>query len=108
MVCWVSTGGLRTPPSRAGSPSLFNEQSAGVEVTDALLVDASSPRPAKVALFGSLFVGRDDVYALRWENTRTGKAGWGPAVRGGWSNAATTRTRVPAIDRRDHRAAPRW
>jgi hypothetical protein len=24
------------------------------------------------------------VYARRWENTRTGKAGWLPAVRGGW------------------------
>jgi hypothetical protein len=69
------------------SPSLFNEQHPGSEATDALLVDGSSPRPAKAALFGSLFVGRDDVYALRWENTRTGKAGWGPAVRGGWSNA---------------------
>ena len=38
-------------------------------------------------MFCSLFVGRDDVYALRWENARTGKAGWGPAVRGGWANA---------------------
>ena len=69
------------------SPSLFSEQHAGAEATDPPLVDGSSPRPAKVALFGSLFVGRDDVYALRWENTRTGKAGWGPAVRGGWTNA---------------------
>lgn len=69
------------------SPSLFGEQHPGSEATDALLVDGASPRPAKVALFGSLFVGRDDVYALRWENTHTGKAGWGPAVRGGWTNA---------------------
>lgn len=27
------------------------------------------------------------MYALRWENARTGKSGWGPAVRGGWSNS---------------------
>lgn len=51
------------------------------------LIDRSSPRAAKVSLFRSLFAGRDDVHALRWENTRTGKAGWGPAVRGGWANA---------------------
>jgi len=31
-----------------------------------------------------LFAARTDVYATRWENTRTGKAGWLPAVRGGW------------------------
>ena len=68
------------------SPSLFNEQHASAEVADALLVDGASPRPAKVALFSSLFIGRDDVHALRWDNTRTGKAGWGPAVRGGWAN----------------------
>jgi superfamily II DNA or RNA helicase len=37
-----------------------------------------------VALFGALFAARTDVYAVRWENARTGKAGWLPAVRGGW------------------------
>jgi hypothetical protein len=37
-----------------------------------------------VALFGSLFAARTDTYAVRWENDRTGRAGWLPAVRGGW------------------------
>ena len=37
-----------------------------------------------MALFGALFAARTDVYAVRWENARTGKAGWLPAVRGGW------------------------
>ena len=49
---------------------------------------------AKVALFGALFAARTDVYAIRWENARTGqKAGWLPAVRGGW------RKGVPHADR---------
>jgi hypothetical protein len=48
------------------------------------LVHADSAPEAKVALFGALFATRTDVYAVRWENTRTGKAGWLPAVRGGW------------------------
>jgi hypothetical protein len=47
-------------------------------------VHAGSPPRVKVAFFGALFAARQDVYALRWENTRTGKAGWLPAVRGGW------------------------
>lgn len=49
-------------------------------------IDRHSSREEKVALFRSLFAGRKDVYALRWENQRTGKSGWGPAVRGGWAN----------------------
>lgn len=47
-------------------------------------VHAGSPPAEKVALFGALLAARPDVYAIRWENARTGKAGWLPAVRGGW------------------------
>jgi hypothetical protein len=50
-------------------------------------VDAGSPQPAKLALFRSLFAGREDVHATRWENPRTGAAGWSPAERGGWARA---------------------
>lgn len=46
---------------------------------------ASSPED-KLSLFAARFAGRDDVYALRWENQRTGRNGWGPAVKGGWHN----------------------
>jgi hypothetical protein len=67
----------------------------------------SSPPDAKVALFRSLFAGRDDVYAVRWDNTRTGKAGWSPAVRGGWaSQKAPDREYLPLTDER-RRGAPR-
>ena len=47
-------------------------------------VNAGSSPQAKVAFFGALFAARTDIYALRWENERTGAAGWLPAVRGGW------------------------
>ena len=47
-------------------------------------VHAGSPPEAKVALFGALFAARTDIYAVRWENARSGRAGWLPAVRGGW------------------------
>jgi len=50
-------------------------------------VHARSSSAEKIALFRALFAGRDDVYALRWENQRTGKAGWSPAVVGGPANA---------------------
>ena len=35
----------------------------------------------KVALFRSLFRGRDDVFPRRWENSKTAKAGYAPACR---------------------------
>lgn len=50
-------------------------------------INGDSPAEAKIALFRSLFSGREDVYALRWESARTGKRGWSPAVVGGWANA---------------------
>jgi hypothetical protein len=37
-----------------------------------------------VAFFAALFGARTDVYAIRFDNRRTGKAGWGPATRGGF------------------------
>lgn len=57
-------------------------------------VDASSSPQAKVQFFAALFDARNDVYAIRWENARSGKAGWMPAVEGGWrkgSNPAHNR-----------------
>src|SRR5580700_10821353 len=38
--------------------------------------EADPPGPWQSGLF--------EVYAVRWQNARTGKAGWLPAVRGGW------------------------
>jgi hypothetical protein len=35
---------------------------------------------AKVAFFGALFAARTDVYAVRFDNPRTGKHGWLPAI----------------------------
>ena len=47
-------------------------------------VHSGSPPDAKVAFFGALFAARTDIYAVRWDNPRTGQKGWLPAVRGGW------------------------
>ena len=39
-------------------------------------VHARSAAGDKVALYAGLFGARTDVYALRWENDRTGASGW--------------------------------
>lgn len=69
-----------SPP--AWEPTLFVPETA-----PRAQVDRSSAPAEKVTLFRSLFVGRDDVYALRWQNDRSGKSGWSPAVVGGWMNS---------------------
>jgi len=77
--------GLNEPrePVRAMEATLF-----GDETVDPLPeVDQGSSGDEKVALFQELFVGRSDVHALRWENDRSGKSGWSPAVVGGWANS---------------------
>jgi superfamily II DNA or RNA helicase len=47
-------------------------------------VDATSKMSDKIALLRRLFQGRPDVYAVRWENVRSGESGYAPAVEGGW------------------------
>ncbi|HEY5113804.1 MAG TPA: helicase, partial [Coriobacteriia bacterium] len=72
------------PPTPAWEPTLFRDPSVS---TGRAPVDGQSSPEAKVALFRSLFAGRDDVYAAWWENARSGKSGWSPAVVGGPANA---------------------
>lgn len=38
----------------------------------------------KIALFKSLFIGREDVYAKRFYNQKTGKSGYVPACANEW------------------------
>lgn len=42
--------------------------------------------PKKIALFRSLFRGREDVFARRWENSRTGRSGYAPACSNEWKS----------------------
>src|ERR1700722_11732509 len=46
-------------------------------------ITAKSDPERKVQLFRSLFRGRDDIYAVRWE-ARSGKSGYSPAHRRLW------------------------
>lgn len=56
-------------------------------------VHVRSPQQVKIAFFATLFAARPDVYAVRWENARSGRSGWMPAVRGGF------RKGIPAAQR---------
>ncbi len=47
------------------------------------VTNASTPSE-KIALFRTLFCGREDVFPRRWENTRTGRVGYAPACSNEW------------------------
>jgi len=61
------------------------------------VTNASSPA-AKIALFRSLFRGRDDVFPKRWENPKTGKAGYAPACANEWVPGICGKPRVKCGD----------
>lgn len=72
---------------------------AAVEAADR----ASEPVPAetaprspaeKVALFRSLFAGRDDVFAKYWQNPKTGRKGYAPACRNEWVRGVCEKPQV--------------
>ena len=53
-----------------------------------------SPAREKIALFRSLFRGREDVFPRRWENARTGMVGYAPACRNEWMRGLCDKPRV--------------
>lgn len=48
----------------------------------------------KVALFRSLFHGRDDVFPRRWENAKAGRSGYAPACRNEWVRGVCEKPRI--------------
>src|SRR6266571_1681535 len=74
-------GQAPTLASRAGQASTHNKN-----VRTSATVKADSLPELKVSLFRSLFRGRDDVYAVRWEG-RNGRTGYSPAGIREWDQA---------------------
>lgn len=66
-------------------------------VSHAPVTNASSPT-AKIALFRALFRGRDDVFPRRWENPKTGKAGYAPTCANEWAPRICGKPKVKCGD----------
>ncbi len=57
-------------------------------------VNEHSPAREKIALFRSLFRGRDDVYPKRWENARTQRSGYAPVCGNEWKPRICGKPRI--------------
>jgi hypothetical protein len=75
-------------PSNITSTYLFTTQ------TYHALVNQNSPPSQKVELFISLFKGRPDVYAKRWESHKKGTAGYSPACAHEWRKGVCLKPKV--------------
>jgi hypothetical protein len=61
-------------------------------------VNQLSPAEAKIALFRSLFRGREDVYPRRFESRKTGKSGYAPACGNEWVRGVCEKPRIKCAD----------
>ena len=48
----------------------------------------------KVGIFSDLFRGRDDVFAVRWENLRSGRSGYSPRCEHEWRHGVCGKPKV--------------
>jgi len=90
--------GITVPPQQI-PPQVSEEKST---------LGSASPEPpqiisfladpaAKIRLFMSLFKGREDVYAKRWQN-RQGRAGYTPVCRNEWKAGFCRKAAIKCLD----------
>ena len=56
-------------------------------------INASSTNAEKITLFRSLFMGREDVFARRYENEKKGTSGYSPCCRNQWGAGCVLKQR---------------
>ncbi len=63
-----------------------------------MTITNSSAPSAKIALFRSLFQGRVEVYPRRFENAKSGKAGYSPVCGNEWVRGICEKPRIKCSD----------
>ena len=66
----------------------------------------NSPPIAKIKLFRSLFRGRTDIYPVRFESRKTGKAGYAPACANEWVRGVCEKPKIKCADCPNRRFLP--
>ena len=89
--------GTAPSPARLTSPPAALTMAAPDALETKAPVTSGSPVAAKLALFRRLFRGRDDVYAVRWQN-KVGRSGYAPACAHEWDRALCGKPKVKCAD----------
>lgn len=76
--------------------AVLRQQRGGVprDGADAEVAPVDWPAARKVELFRSLFRGRDDMFAARWENAAKQRAGYAPRCANEWQRGVCEKPRV--------------
>lgn len=69
-------------------------------------VTHKSPPSAKIALFRSLFRGREDLYPQRFESRKTGRTGYSPACGNEWIRGICEKPKIKCSECRHRRFLP--
>ncbi len=77
----------------------------GMHREDASINQHSSPEE-KIAIFRSLFRGRDDIYPRRFESRKSGKSGYQPACANEWLKGVCDKPKTKCIDCPSRRFLP--
>lgn len=62
------------------------------------MVTHHSPITDKIALFRSLFRGREDIYPRRFENLKTQKSGYSPVCGNEWVRGICEKPKIKCLD----------
>lgn len=73
---------LRRQPGSAEIPN----ENVEIPVIEVTLINKYSSSTEKIELFRSLFKGRDEVFARRWQSVSTGKSGYQPVCENEWAD----------------------
>lgn len=88
-----TTAGTEKHPDKAQAPTAQNLGNRSIHCSISHTPAAATPTD-KVALFLSLFRGRDDVYPKLWQNQKSGRKGYSPACSNEWVRGVCEKPRV--------------
>ena len=70
------------------------------------MINYSSSSKDKIAVFRSLFRGREDVYPRRFENRNTKKSGYSPVCSNEWVRGVCEKTKIKCVNYRFRKFLP--
>jgi superfamily II DNA or RNA helicase len=98
-----ATGGITEPEPAINNilnktaPKSPQSQYRSTTIAISFNINNASDTKSKIKLFMSLFKGRDDVYATRWENKKKGTFGYSPVCLNQWKTGLCGKPKISCI-----------